>query len=47
MAVHKLTTAVNTLATRIVALEPLSIAEITSGVTAYNQWNYRTQTYPH
>jgi len=47
MAVHKLTTAVDALATRIVALEPLSIAEITSDVTAYNQWNYRAQKYPH
>lgn len=47
MAVHALTTAVKTLGERIVALEPLSIAEITAGTPAEMMWNWRSQTYPY
>ena len=47
MAVNTLTAAVTALIDRIVVLEPLSIAEVTSGTAATKQYLYKSQTYPY
>lgn len=46
MAVHQLTTAVNNLITRVVALQPLSIAEITSGTFSSKMWYWNSPSAP-
>lgn len=47
MAVHTLTTQVNALTTRIVALEPLSIAQVTANTFATKEWMHLAQTVPY
>lgn len=47
MAVHALTTAVNTMIDRVVVLEPLSIAQVTAGTFATKEYIFLSQTFPY
>lgn len=46
MAVSQLTTAVSNVVTRVVTLEPLAIAQVTSGTVAKAMWYWNSQTFP-
>lgn len=47
MAVSQLTTAVEGVIDRIVALEPLAIAEVKAGTFATKEWGFRNAEFPY
>lgn len=47
MAVDVLTTAITNFMTRMVLLEPLSIAQVTANTPADDQWKWTAQTMPY
>ncbi len=46
MAVNQLTTAVDNLITRVVALQPLSIAQVTAGTVSDKMWYWNSPSAP-